>query len=71
MTTLPADATHPQTPKPPHQHDRSSVDPAVRVCELGECRLFNSLLVPRQATFARLTSSRRARSCALPFRQMM
>jgi len=28
-------------------------------------------LVPRQATFARLTSSRRARSCALRFRLMM
>ena len=28
-------------------------------------------LVPRQATFARLTSSRRAWSCALRFRQMM
>lgn len=28
-------------------------------------------LVPRQATFARLTSSRRARSCALRFRQWM
>lgn len=28
-------------------------------------------LVARQATFARLTSSRSARSCALRFRQMM
>ncbi len=28
-------------------------------------------LVPRHATFARLTNSRRARSCALRFRQMM
>ena len=30
-----------------------------------------SVLVPRQATFARLTRSRSARSCALRLRQMM
>ena len=41
----------------------------VRAVENGQSRWM--VLVPCQATFARLTSSRRARSCALRFRQMM
>lgn len=39
--------------------------------ELGAAGDFNVYLVPRPATVARLTSSRRARPCALQFRQMM